>query len=151
MPRPTICLTMIVKDEAEVIERCLASVRSHIDCWVIADTGSTDKTPQLIETYLQDIPGELLHHPWQNFAANRSRVLKAARGRAEWNLYIDADEVFEPGENFFDELGDADAEVGTDARDERLDDAFFGGSGHGQFPYSIAGEGFVFGASFARK
>ena len=38
---PRICLNMIVKNEAPVIERCLASVRPWVDYWVIVDTGST--------------------------------------------------------------------------------------------------------------
>ena len=37
-----ICLTMIVKDEAKIIERCLSSVLDYIDYWIICDTGSTD-------------------------------------------------------------------------------------------------------------
>ena len=35
MSKPTVCLSMIVKDEAHVIARCLASVRDHIDAWAI--------------------------------------------------------------------------------------------------------------------
>ena len=37
----TINLCMIVKNEAHVIERCLASVLPLIDKWSIVDTGST--------------------------------------------------------------------------------------------------------------
>ncbi len=33
--KSTVCLNMIVRDEAHVIERCLASVRPYIDSWVI--------------------------------------------------------------------------------------------------------------------
>ena len=40
----TICLNMIVKNEAPVIGRCLASVLPFVDRWVIVDTGSTDGT-----------------------------------------------------------------------------------------------------------
>ena len=39
-----LCLNMIVRDESAVIERCLASVRPHVDHWVIVDTGSVDDT-----------------------------------------------------------------------------------------------------------
>ena len=44
----TLCLNMIVKNEAHVIARCLASVRPIIDYWVIVDTGSTDGTQDAI-------------------------------------------------------------------------------------------------------
>ncbi|MGW8788902.1 glycosyltransferase, partial [Heyndrickxia sporothermodurans] len=45
--RKTICLSMIVKNEASVIRRCLDSVRPLIDTWVIIDTGSTDGTQDI--------------------------------------------------------------------------------------------------------
>ena len=49
MARPTtLCLCMIVKNEAPVIRRCLDSVRSLIDYWVIVDTGSTDGTQDIV-------------------------------------------------------------------------------------------------------
>jgi glycosyltransferase involved in cell wall biosynthesis len=89
----SICLNMIVKDEARVIERCLASVRPFIDHWVIVDTGSSDDTPQRIAVALAGIPGELHHRPWRNFGHNRSEALDLARGKADYLLFIDADET----------------------------------------------------------
>ena len=38
----TVCLNMIVKNEAHFIRRCFDSVRSFVDRWAIVDTGSTD-------------------------------------------------------------------------------------------------------------
>ena len=55
--RKRICLNMIVKNESAVIERCLASLRDHIDAWVIVDTGSTDDTMDKIRASLKGIPG----------------------------------------------------------------------------------------------
>ena len=49
--RKTICLSMIVKNESHVIERCLTSVFKHIDYWVISDTGSTDNTKEKIQDF----------------------------------------------------------------------------------------------------
>ena len=46
--RPSLCLSMIVRNEAPVIRRCLASVLPIIDYWAIVDTGSTDGTQGLI-------------------------------------------------------------------------------------------------------
>ena len=42
----TICLNMIVKNEAAIIEETLANITDHIklDYYVISDTGSTDDT-----------------------------------------------------------------------------------------------------------
>jgi hypothetical protein len=94
----TICLNMIVKNEAPVIRRCLASVRPIIDQWVIVDTGSTDGTQALVREALAELPGELLERPWVDFAHNRNEALAAARGRCDYILLIDADDnlVFDP-------------------------------------------------------
>ncbi|GAB2695311.1 glycosyltransferase [Kitasatospora kifunensis] len=84
---------MIVKDEAKVIERCLASVRDLVDTWVISDTGSTDGTQELIHRALAGVPGELHQEPWVDFGHNRTRNIRRARGKADYLLLIDADMV----------------------------------------------------------
>ncbi len=89
--RPALCLCMIVKDEAEVIERCLASCRDLIDYWVICDTGSTDGTQEIIREYLKDVPGELFEQKWVNFGHNRSEMLAKAERKADYLLLLDAD------------------------------------------------------------
>jgi len=89
----SICLCMIVKDEAKVIERCLASVRDLIDTWVISDTGSTDGTQDLIRATLEDIPGELHEEPWVNFGHNRTVNIRHAYGKADYLLLVDADMI----------------------------------------------------------
>ena len=50
---PTICLNMIVKDESKVILRSLESVYRMIDSYCICDTGSTDDTVNLRQTFLK--------------------------------------------------------------------------------------------------
>jgi glycosyltransferase involved in cell wall biosynthesis len=91
--RPTICLCMIVKNEAKVIERCLSSVRGLIDTWVISDTGSADDTKDLIHKALDGIPGELHDDVWVNFGHNRTLNLEYARDKADYLLLVDADMV----------------------------------------------------------
>lgn len=93
--RPTICLAMIVRDEAPVIERCLTSVRSHVGSWLIVDTGSTDGTQDLVRKLMADLPGELIERPWIDFGHNRTEALEAARPRADYTFVIDADEVLD--------------------------------------------------------
>lgn len=92
---PTICLCMIVKNEAKVIERALASVRHLIDTWVISDTGSTDGTQDLIRAALAGIPGELHEEPWTDFGHNRTLNITHARGKASYLLLLDADMVID--------------------------------------------------------
>jgi glycosyltransferase involved in cell wall biosynthesis len=98
--RTTICLNMIVKNESRVIRRCLDSVKPFIDTWVIVDTGSTDGTQELIRDALSDLPGELHERPWKDFGHNRSEALELARGKADFTLIIDADEVLLPAPGF---------------------------------------------------
>lgn len=97
--RKTICLNMIVKDESRVIRRCLDSVKEIIDTWVIVDTGSTDQTQAIIREALANIPGALYERPWVNFGHNRNEALALAKGKADYILFIDADDrlVFSRG------------------------------------------------------
>ncbi|MEO7433518.1 MAG: glycosyltransferase [Dokdonella sp.] len=88
-----ICLNMIVRNEAPVIERCLASVRPHVDAWAIVDTGSTDGTQALIANAMRGIPGELVERDWVDFATNRNQALELASAYGTFALIVDADEV----------------------------------------------------------
>lgn len=91
---PTICLAMIVKNEAHILKRCLDSVLPYIDQWVICDTGSTDRTASVIFESLDDLPGSLYHDEWIDFGANRTLALQRAAERGcDYTLVIDADEV----------------------------------------------------------
>jgi glycosyltransferase involved in cell wall biosynthesis len=91
----TICLNMIIKNEAAVIRRCLDSVLPIIDHWVIVDTGSTDGTQDIIRAHLSHLPGELHERPWRDFAHNRSEALGLARGKSDYTFIIDADDTLE--------------------------------------------------------
>lgn len=98
----TVCLNMIVKNESDVIEKCLSSAKPLIDYWLIVDTGSTDGTQQIIREFMKDVPGELHERSWINFAHNRNEAMELAKSKGDYILFIDADEVFkyEPGFHF---------------------------------------------------
>ena len=100
MKPQVICLSMIVKNEAAVIRRCLDSVRPLIGYWVIVDTGSTDGTQDIIREHLRGLQGELHERPWRDFAHNRSEALQLARPHGDYSLVIDADDVLDIGEGF---------------------------------------------------
>jgi glycosyltransferase involved in cell wall biosynthesis len=89
-----ICLSMIVKNESKVIQRCLESLKDIITSWVIVDTGSTDNTCEIIREVLKDIPGELKESPWVDFSTNRNESLNIALARkdADYIFFIDADD-----------------------------------------------------------
>jgi tetratricopeptide (TPR) repeat protein len=82
-----ITLCMIVRDEAERLPACLASVAGLVDEIVVVDTGSTDDTPEIAAR-----GGALvLFEPWaDDFAAARNVGLAAAS--KDWILVLDADE-----------------------------------------------------------
>jgi tetratricopeptide (TPR) repeat protein len=87
---------MIVKNETAVLPRLFRSLKDYIDYYVIVDTGSTDDTIELIKREMSEygIFGEVHRRPWVNFGVNRQQALELAvkANRADWALFIDADE-----------------------------------------------------------
>ena len=84
----TMSLCMIVKDEEEMLPRCLEAVAGVVDELVVVDTGSTDRTVDIARSF----GARVLHHTWDgDFAAARNVALDAATG--DWILSLDADEV----------------------------------------------------------
>jgi len=88
----TIAATLIVRNEARCIARCLESVRPWVDRVVVVDTGSTDGTPKLARA-----AGAEVHHlDWpDDFSIARNHALALAD--ADWHLVLDADEIVERG------------------------------------------------------
>lgn len=94
--RPTLCLNMIVKDEAAIIERALNAAAPHVGCYVICDTGSTDGTPEIIRRVFErhGVPGEVVHTEFRHFEQARNEALEAARASSftyDYLLFGDAD------------------------------------------------------------
>ena len=92
MENPTICLNMIVKDEAHIILKTLDNLLKYIPLsyWVICDTGSTDNTKELIIDYFKNknISGELIDDEWIDFGYNRSKALEYAYGKTDLLLIL---------------------------------------------------------------
>ncbi len=82
---------MIVRNEAERLERCLASVAGFVDEMVVVDTGSGDGTPEIAAAC-----GARVHHlDWPgDFAPARNHALDLVSG--DWVLVLDADEWLRP-------------------------------------------------------
>src|SRR4051794_31953444 len=84
----TLSLCMIVKDEEEMLPRCLAAAKPAVDEIVVVDTGSTDRTVEIAESF----GARVLHHEWNgSFSDARNVSLEAAT--SDWVIYLDADEV----------------------------------------------------------
>jgi len=92
---PSICLNMIVRNEAHIVHEVLDAVSRYISSWVIVDTGSEDGTPEAIRAQMGalGIPGELHERPWRNFGHNRTEALELARGHADYIWVMDADDM----------------------------------------------------------
>ena len=87
----TISLCMIVKDEIEVIERCLNSVKSLIDEVIIVDTGSKDNTVALC----QKLGAHVTHYEWCN-DFSRARNFAFQQATSDYIFWLDADDVITP-------------------------------------------------------
>ena len=83
-----ISLCMIVKDEEACLARCLASAKPAVHELVVVDTGSTDRTVAIANTF----GAKVSQFTWNgSFADARNHGLHQARG--SWVLVLDADEV----------------------------------------------------------
>lgn len=81
-----VSLSMIVKDEIKLLERCLDSVEGLVDEIVIVDTGSTDGTLEIVKERA-DIYDQI---EWNGFANARNYSMSLATG--DLIFILDADE-----------------------------------------------------------
>ncbi len=82
-----ISLCMIVKNEANVLDRCLKSVNGIVDEIIILDSGSDDETKTIASKY----GAEIYDFTWiDDFSAARNEALDKAK--YNWILHLDADE-----------------------------------------------------------
>lgn len=100
----TLVLSMIVKNESKVIDRCLDAALPLVDAYVIVDTGSEDDTRlRIIEAGKRhDRPGGVFSDDWKDFGHNRSRAAALTKEYAKqkgfdlgrtYMLLLDADMI----------------------------------------------------------
>lgn len=106
-----IILCMIVRNEAQIIERCFDTVATIIDAACVCDTGSDDGTPELAARAFEQrgISYQVMRHEWENFGTNRTRAFQDAKrlaGELGWDLssayalFVDADMLLCIGDEF---------------------------------------------------
>lgn len=84
----SISLCMIVKNEQEVLDRCLSSVKDLVDEIIIVDTGSTDSTKQIAKKYTKKI----YNFKWiDDFSAARN--FSFSKATKDYIMWLDADDV----------------------------------------------------------
>lgn len=87
----TLSICVIVKNEAELLARCLNSIKSAADEIVVVDTGSTDNTVEIAKS----CGANVLCTQWRDdFAWARNLSIQNAHGC--WILWLDADDVVPP-------------------------------------------------------
>jgi glycosyltransferase involved in cell wall biosynthesis len=87
----TISACMIVKNEEEVLARCLDCVKQFADEIIIVDTGSTDRTKEIAQSYTSHV----YDFTWiDDFAAARNYAFSHAT--KEYIFWLDADDVVLP-------------------------------------------------------
>lgn len=91
MPTPTaLSCTIITKDEADRIARCVRAAKTVADDVLVVDSGSTDETVAIAERE----GARVLHRDWTGYGPQkRYAELQAAH---DWILSLDADEVLSP-------------------------------------------------------
>ena len=82
----TLSLCMIVKNEEDVLGRCLSCMDGIADEIVIVDTGSTDRTREIALQFTSKV----YDFPWRDdFAAARNFAFSKAT--MDYTLWLDAD------------------------------------------------------------
>lgn len=89
----TISLCMIVKNEEEVLGRCLNSVKDVADEIIIVDTGSSDATKSIAEKFTDKI----FDFEWiYDFSAARNFAYSKAS--MDYQMWLDADDILPEAE-----------------------------------------------------
>ena len=108
-----IILNLMIKNESKIIERCIGRALEHVDAVSILDTGSTDNTVEICNTFLSASgkPFKVSVEPFKNFGFNRTVSFKKAQElctELEWDatktyaMTVDADMIIKPSPEFKD-------------------------------------------------
>lgn len=85
---PKVSLCMIVRNNEKTLDDCLASIQPWVDEMIVVDTGSTDRTSEIAESY----GAKVFAIPWpDSFAIARNESLRRASG--EWIFWMDSDDT----------------------------------------------------------
>lgn len=91
----TISLCMIVKNEEDVLARCLQSLQPVVDEIIIVDTGSNDKTKEIAAQYTQHV----YDFPWVD-DFSKARNFAFSKATQQYCMWVDADDVISPMDQF---------------------------------------------------
>jgi (heptosyl)LPS beta-1,4-glucosyltransferase len=87
----TLYAIILTYNEARHIQACIESLR-FADHVVVFDSFSTDDTVRLA----RELGAEITQRKFDDYAGQRNAALKVVEGRADWVLFVDADERVTP-------------------------------------------------------
>lgn len=93
MTKPSVALTIIMKDEESVIKSTIEAARPYVDKIVVVDTGSSDRSIIVAQETIGSSIGTVVNRPWKGFADSRNDALEIAFELADYSLMIDADSL----------------------------------------------------------
>lgn len=99
-PEPIVFMTLLVKNEEDILEENLLFHKAMgIDGFIVTDNNSTDKTPDILKKYkrmgwIKEIIIEKGNNHVQEIWVDRMIVLARDRYKADWVINADADEFW---------------------------------------------------------
>jgi len=87
---PLLSVTIVAQNEERTISSVLAAVADIADEIILLDSGSTDRTVEIAESF----GVRSYHQEWLGYAEQKNKAIDLASG--EWILSLDADEVLTP-------------------------------------------------------
>lgn len=91
IPLPTLSVNIIVKDEEFNLNTLLPSIDGIVDEIVIVDTGSTDKTVDVINKNIKNTKYKILFQEWED-DFSKPRNLALQNSSSDYILWLDADD-----------------------------------------------------------
>jgi glycosyltransferase involved in cell wall biosynthesis len=93
--RPTLAFATMCKNEEHIIGTVLDAVAPYIDYLVVADNGSTDRTLEIVQEFMDrtGIPGEIHRDEWFGFDKNKNMMMEYVFDKTDYLLHLDADDI----------------------------------------------------------
>lgn len=89
----TISVCLIVKNEEDVLERCLTCAEKIADEIIVADTGSTDKTKEIAKKFTDKV----YDFKWVD-DFSKARNFAFSKATMDYQMWLDADDVINDSE-----------------------------------------------------
>jgi len=95
MNRPTLAFATMCKNEEHIIGQVLDAVAPYIDYLVVADNGSTDRTLEIVQEFMDKtgMPGKIYRDEWYGFDKNKNMMMEYVYGKTDYVLHLDADDI----------------------------------------------------------